>query len=97
MYGCGAGKNSSTTESVVLPVEKQLRITGTVVKQNGDCALYISIPQGATELMIVSINLDERFQLNGMRLRFDYTTIKTNEVSNCSYQRALLEEVSPLR
>lgn len=96
IHACGTAK-SEVTAPVVFTAEKQLRVVGTVVKENGTCALYISILQDATQLKIVPANLDERFQVNGMRLRFDYTTVTAKEKSSCPYQWVVLEEVSPLR
>lgn len=101
VFACGTNKKVEILDVPPPPQQENhfKRVVGTVVKQDVGCKLFILISHDEDEQKIVPLNLDERFQVNGMKLRFDYTeTIPATGSGECKeLKSALLEEVSPLR
>lgn len=96
MSSCKTTKSNSTHEAVTF--EKQLRVVGTVVLGNDPCPILIRAYHSGTEFMIVPLNLEEKFRVDGMKLRFDFIEAENPKTNKCSKGKTVtLEEVTRLR
>ncbi|MES2555338.1 MAG: hypothetical protein V4604_04255 [Bacteroidota bacterium] len=73
------------------------RIVGTV-HATDDCGFYIEYIQGDVARSLYPINLDAKFQVDGMRLKFAYEEAKAKAPENCpNFQPINVSDVTPLR
>lgn len=102
MLSCGNSKEMETvvedSETVTDVVEK-IRIVGTVRITDTGCKLYIdAVENDGSTFKIYPENLDERFQKEGMYLKFYYDKTETEVPANCEVDMcATLTDVTPLR
>lgn len=73
------------------------RVVGTV-RATDDCGFYIEYIQGDLARSLYPINLDAKFQVDGMRLKFAYEEAKAKAPENCpNFQPINVSDVTPLR
>ena len=99
---CGSSKPVAAENdpiAVTETAEAVIRIVGTVHLSDTGCKLYIDARENdGTTFKLYPENLDPRFQVEGMYLKFYYTTTTTELPENCNAQMsASLSEVTPLR
>ena len=101
MLSCGNSKNTTSDSSTDLTTEsvEKIRIVGTVRISDTGCKLHIDARENdGSTFNLYPENLDERFQVEGMYLKFYYTKTNTKLPENCKAEMsATLSEVTPLR
>lgn len=74
-----------------------VRIVGTV-RATDDCGFYIEYIQGDVARSLYPINLDAKFQVDGMRLKFAYEEAKAKAPENCpNFHPITVSDVTPIR
>jgi hypothetical protein len=74
-----------------------MRTIGTV-RATEDCGYYIEVVVGDVAHSLSPVNLDARFQVDGMRLKFAYEDSKTKPPVSCpNFEPVTLDDVTPLR
>ena len=102
LSSCSNSKNIDSEEEIVnttdLPT-KQQRIVGTVNVSDNDCKLYIDAEENGIIVKIYPLNLDQKFQVAGMYIKFNYEiSSTTNAVNGCNIEKVVtLSDVTPLR
>lgn len=92
LFACGASKNAGLQAD---PTEE--RLTGTVHIQS-TCGALIEAKIGKEKVTIFPNNLDEKYQVEGMKLKFYFRNSSIPVPANCPAQaRGNVEEVTPLR
>lgn len=72
-------------------------ISGTV-RVTDDCGAYLEVIQGDVAHSYYPVNLDERFQIDGMRLKFAFEVSKTKPPVACpNFEPITISDVTPLR
>ncbi len=98
---CGSSKTVAAENEPVEVTEtaEAIRIVGTVHLSDTGCKLYIDARENdGTTFLLYPENLDPRFQVEGMYLKFYYAITHTELPENCKAQMsASLSEVTPLR
>lgn len=98
---CGVKKNAKSENDTDWTVETQPvmeRIIGTVHTSETECPVYIEAIEKEDTFKIYPINLDERFKVDGMRLKFAYHAVKAPQPASCNTNIAAeLIDVTPLR
>lgn len=90
----GVTEVSEVTEEI-----EQIRIVGTVHVSESGCKLYIDARENNNSTFtIYPEDLDPRFQVEGMFLKFYYTKTETEIPAGCDlHMSAKLTDVTPLR
>jgi len=87
-----------TSEKVVINTEKHLRVVGTVVLGDEPCGVTINAVDKDQQFVIMPLNLDDKFKIDGMKLRFNYIEVERPKSNKCkSVKAVMLEEVTRLR
>lgn len=72
-------------------------ISGTV-RLTDDCGAYLEVIQGDVAHSYYPVNLDERFRVEGMRLKFAFEISKTKPPVACpNFEPITISDVTPLR
>jgi hypothetical protein len=100
LRSCALHKSTSEeiveSESLEVKIENY-RIVGIVVTSD-ECPVYIDATEDGNSIRIFPINLDERFKVNGMRLKFDYKEVTEKIPLNCTADKVVeLNDVTPVR
>jgi len=73
------------------------RVIGTV-RATDDCGFYIEYIKGDLARSLYPINLDAKFQVDGMRLKFAYEEAKAKAPENCpNFEPINVSDVTPVR
>lgn len=74
-----------------------VHISGTV-RVTDDCGAYIEVIQGDVAHSFYPVNLDSRYQVDGIRLKFQYETSATKPPVACpNFEPITVSDVTPLR
>jgi len=75
----------------------QERIIGTV-KKSSECGFYIESIIEENKFLFMPDNLEEKFRVEGMKLKFGYKASKTKLADKClDFKPVLLSEVDAMR
>lgn len=110
-FACGSQKEVATNsvnetkeevEEVVEETEEALnnnfRIVGTVHTTDKGCGVYIDAKMEDTSVKMYPVNLDEKYQVEGMFIRFTYALSRAMQPSECDCSKVVsLSDVTPLR
>jgi hypothetical protein len=89
------GETSEVVDQVVAEPE---RFIGTVVAASDVCPVLIDAQVGDKMIKMYPINLEEKFQKAGMRLKFSYTPSRAQQPENCDLDMVVvLSEVTLMR
>ncbi len=92
LFSCGSARNAAMPTD---PTEE--RIVGTVHIEK-DCGTLINAKIGKTRVTIFPNNLDEKYHVEGMKIKFFFKNSSIPVPANCPAQaRGNVEEVTPLR
>lgn len=98
---CGVKKDSKGDDQTDWTVETppvMERIIGTVHTSETECPVFIEAIEKGDTFTLYPINLDDRFKVDGMRLKFAYHAVKAPQPSTCNTNIAAeLSDVTPLR
>lgn len=73
------------------------RTVGTV-RSTEDCGFYIEVIVGDLAHSYSPVNLDAKFQVDGMRLKFAWEVSKTKPPKDCpNFEPVTVSDVTPLR
>lgn len=73
------------------------RVIGTV-RATEDCGYYIEYLVGDVSHSLGPVNLEEKFQVDGMRIKFAYEASGTKPPRNCpNFEPVTVNDVTPLR
>jgi len=109
MLSCGNGKNATAVNEAQVEIEQvidgtpesgeKIRIVGTVHVSEAGCKLYIDAKENDGSLFkLYPENLDPRFQVEGMFLKFYYDKTESELPTDCDAKiSATLTDVTPLR
>jgi len=109
MLSCGNGKNATAVNETQVEIEQvidtttesgeRIRIVGTVHISDTGCKLYIDAKENDGSLFkLYPENLDSRFQVEGMFLKFYYDKTESELPTDCDAKiSATLTDVTPLR
>ncbi len=86
------------TTEVVDSVTVTERIIGTVVAASDICPVLIDAQVGEKVVKMYPVNLDEKFQKAGMKLKFSYTLSRAQQPENCDLDMVVvLSDVALMR
>ena len=105
LISCGNGKETTeeTVESVTeettevtenseeeIPSnEGNYRIIGIVHVSETDCPVYIEAQEENETVNYYPVNLEEKYKVEGMKIKFDYTWSKAPQPENCDVDKAI--------
>ncbi|HLP54043.1 MAG TPA: hypothetical protein VK151_03405 [Fluviicola sp.] len=93
---CGLHKEKPEVDHGSAPSESN-RVVGTV-RSTDDCGFYIEYIQGDVAHSLYPTNLDAKFQVDGMRLKFAYEATKAKVPENCpNFEPVTVSDLTPLR
>lgn len=73
------------------------RTVGTI-RNTDDCGYYIEVFVGDVSHSYSPVNLDAKFQVDGMRIKFAYEVSATKPPQNCpNFEPVSVSDVTPLR
>ena len=100
LFSCGTTQSIEGGEEVMdeAQVQKVERVLGVVHLNLNKCAVLIEISEGDETVYLAPTNLEDKFRVEGMKLKFDYipTTVGQNLLCADS-QPVMVEEVSVMR
>ena len=93
---CKVVKDKEPVDNGSTPVEVS-RTVGTV-RMTDDCGFYIDVFIGDVAHSYFPTNLDAKFQVDGMRLKFAYKVAAIKPPVNCpNFEPVTLNDVTPIR
>ncbi|MCH2230431.1 MAG: hypothetical protein MK105_08810 [Crocinitomicaceae bacterium] len=79
-------------------MDDNFRIVGTVHTIDKGCGVYIDAKLEDRSVKMYPVNLDEKFSVEGMFIRFTYAPSRAMQPSGCKCDRVVsLSDVTPLR
>lgn len=105
-FGCANRKeriqereaHEGQTTEVLDNVNVTERILGTVVAASESCPVLIDAQVGEKIVKMYPVNLDEKFQKAGMKLKFSYTLSRAQQPENCDVDAVVvLSDVAVMR
>jgi len=89
---------TETTEEVEEVMEDNYRIIGLVHIQDGECPIWIEARGKDGPLKIYPVNLEEKYQQEGMKIKFAYTHSMAQQPEGCDIDLvAVLNDVTLMR
>lgn len=89
-----ATASNTTTETT----SENYRIIGVVHVSDTGCKLYIDAQEKDKKVKMYPVNLDEKFQKEGMRLKFDYAASRAPLPDGCDAAQVVsVSDVTPMR
>lgn len=85
-----------TAEDASIGVRSETRVVGVVRTNQVDCGLVIASENEGQEQVFLPQNLDDKFKIDGMKLKFYYTPQKTVN-QKCKATAVTVEDVSIMR
>jgi len=96
MGSCKVVKDKDPIDNGSTPTEVS-RTVGTV-RMEDNCGFYIDVFIGDVAHSYYPINLDAKFQVDGMRLKFGYEVSTTKPPVNCpNFEPVTLNDATPIR
>lgn len=96
LASCGLFKNKETVDNGSEPVTVD-RTVGTV-RHIEECGFYIEVVQGDLMRSLYPLNLDAKYQSEGMRIKFVWEEGKGKAPADCqNFEPVSVSEVTPLR
>lgn len=90
--------HENESSEVVDIVTEPVRIIGTVVAPIDQCPVLIDAQVGDKIVKMYPVNLDEKFQKAGMKLKFSYTPSRAQQPENCDIDMVVvLSDVALMR
>ncbi len=106
-FACGSQKEvaantvnetSENVEDASDTMNDNFRIVGTVHTIDKGCGVYIDAKLEDRSVKMYPVNLDEKFSVEGMFIRFTYAPSRAMQPSGCKCDRVVsLSDVTPLR
>lgn len=90
LVACGTAQDAS------IGVRSETRVVGIVHTNHGDCGLVIASENEGQELVFAPQNLEDKFKIDGMKLKFYYTPKKAAK-GKCKATSVTVEDVSIMR
>jgi hypothetical protein len=88
------GQTTEVVDNATVPE----RILGTVVAASESCPVLIDAQVAEKVVKMYPVNLDEKFQKAGMKLKFSYTLSRAQQPENCDIDAVVvLSDVAVMR
>jgi hypothetical protein len=93
---CKTPQTAQVVDNGSAPSESD-RTVGTI-RNTDDCGYYIEVFVGDVSHSYSPVNLDAKFQVDGMRIKFAYQVSATKPPQNCpNFEPVSVSDVTPLR
>jgi hypothetical protein len=94
ILGCGNQKetvdsdkvnnsNTEIVEEIVTEKSENYRVIGIVVLNEGNCPIYIKAKDGDREIRMYPMNLEAKYKVDGMKLKFAYERSRGAQPEEC--------------
>lgn len=94
---CGTGNEMAKNSDPV--AMEDTRLVGKVrIGERDGCPFYLETYEDGRSLTMYPVNLDDKFKIEGVKIKFDYTPSRAMQPENCSVDKVVsLNNVTPLR
>lgn len=95
-FACKTPKTTETNEDPSDQITQE-RIVG-IVRKSNECGFYIEGTSEEKKVLYMPDNLESKFQVEGMKLKFGYKPSTTKLEKKCEdFKPVLISDVDPLR